>query len=77
MYVVNIVKDFRSFGDEIIENCYHRSKPIGKIYIDESNFVNPNKCSIKRYVYIMTRGCYLSSDGNDKTLIDADGFVSS
>jgi len=25
----------------------------------------------------MTYGCYLSSDGNDKTLIDADEFISS
>jgi len=81
------------FGDEILENCYYRDKQLdGEINLDtgyisgilddksiyyKSTFTNPDNCSIKRYAYVITEGCYLSSDGNWKTKIEKDEFTSS
>jgi len=52
------------FGDDILDECYYRSKRIGAINVDDGPYTNPNKCSIKGYANISTNDCTLSSSGS-------------
>ncbi|ORY12472.1 PLC-like phosphodiesterase [Neocallimastix californiae] len=48
--------------------CFYRDEKLdNEINIDDGDFNNPDKCSIKRYATISTESCYMSSTGEIKT----------